>query len=152
MTTIDLSNIHQWLLKALGETLMGISIIDESCWQYLYPLVLLFFYLCHNKYHKFGNLKQHKFNISQFFKWAVQNRLISFSTSDIIKPKSKCQPARALTRRFWDERTPTFIQLVDRIQFLIVVGLRYLSFAGCRLVLPLALRSHNSQLIIKCLI
>lgn len=51
---VDKSNNHQWLLKPLGERLIGNFIINGLGWQYLLPIVLAY-YLCHNKYHKLGN-------------------------------------------------------------------------------------------------
>ena len=150
MTTIDVSNNHQWPLPVC-ERLIGNFVVDGSGWQYLYPLVLVL-YLCHNKYHKFSNLKQHKFNISQFYRWEGWVNLTGFSAPDFRRSKWSFQPTWALNWEALGRICSHTHSGFDRKKFLVAVVLRSLFLTGCQQRLPLAPKDPNSPSVIKHLL
>ena len=79
MTKVDVSNNHK------GPYLE--EIIDRQLYHRWVRLTVPLstcnsLYLCHNKDHKLSNLKQQKFNISQFYLWKVWFHSTGFSVTD----------------------------------------------------------------------
>lgn len=79
------------------------------------------FYRCITNYHKFISLKQHLI-VSQF----CRSEAWLSSLLRIIQCQSQGVPHLAFIWRLWEESTSEFIQVVVRIQFLALVGLRCL--------------------------
>lgn len=84
-------------------------------------------FYCHvTNHHKIRGSKQYSFTISQFFGSEVWVGSKGLSSQDLTSLKSMCWLNWTLMWKLWGRIHPMFIQVVDRIQFLVVVGLRSL--------------------------
>lgn len=96
-------------------------------------------------------LKQHRFISPQFHRWKVVSRAQLVSLSRPEKGQIQVLAGWPLPANFWEQSSSSPLQVGGRILFLVVVGLRSHSLAGCRFGvsfspggLSLAL-AHNQQ-------
>ena len=83
---MNLDNIHQWMLKLLGEMLMGNLIMERLCWQHLNSLI-------NQNIIKDGTIRpEAPHNIMQ---WEVHPSLMKQSCLGILIEPQRNQPSNS---------------------------------------------------------